>query len=168
MEKHPAASTRFVEKETANHYKGKKLQNNKFIFQEVDQTNISKILQNLNESKSPGFDNIPGRFLKDGGEFLNKIIADIFNLSILLKRFPNECKKAKIKPIFKKGSKLEAVNYRPISLLPLISKVFEKYIHDQLQHYVSEFDIIYKLQSGFRSDFLTDTCLSYLHNKIRI
>ena len=157
VEKLPAASNRFGEKETANHYKGKNLQNNNFKFQEVDQTNISKILQNFNESKSPGFDNIPGRFLKDGGEFLNKIIADIFNLSILLKKFPNECKKAKIKPIFKKGSKLEAVNYRPISLLPLISKVFEKCIHDQLQHYLTEFDFIYKLQSGFRSDFLTDT-----------
>ena len=84
----------------------------------------------------------------------------------MLSKFPNQCKIAKIKPIFKKASKLEAVNYRPISLLPLISKIFEKCIHDQLQEYVKNFDIIYKLQSGFRSNFSTDTCLSYLHNKI--
>ena len=80
----------------------------------------------------------------------------------MLCKFPTQCKIAKIRPIFKKGSKLEAVNYRPISLLPLISKVFEKCIHDQLKIYVTEFNIIYKIQSGFRSDFSTDTCLSYL------
>ena len=67
----------------------------------------------------------------------------------MLSKFPKQCKIAKIKPIFKKSSKLEAVNYRPISLLPLISEIFEKCIHDQLQMYVTNFDIIYKLQSGF-------------------
>ena len=132
----------------------------------MDQSIISKILLNPNESKSPGFDNIPGRFLRDGDKILSKKIAAIFNLSVLLAKFPNQCKKAKIKQIFKKGSKLEVVNYRPISLLPLISKVFEKCIHDQLQIYLTKFDIIYKMQSGFRSDFSTDTCLSHLHNEI--
>ena len=58
------------------------------------------------------------------------------------------------------------MNYRPISLLPLISKAFEKCIHDQLHSYVIEFKIIYRMQSVFRSDLSTDTCLSYLHNKI--
>jgi len=166
VEKLPPAPKRFGKKETANYYEGKNLQNNNFTFQAVDQFKISKILNNLNDSKSPGFDNIPGHFLRDGDEILSRKIAAIFNLSVLLNKFPNQCKKAKIKPIFKKGSKLEAVNYRPISLLPLISKVFEKCIHDQLQIYLTEFDIIYKMQSGFRSDFSTDTCLSYLHNKI--
>jgi len=166
VEKLPTASNIFGEKETANYYKEKNIKNNSFIFKAVDQLEISRILHNLNESKSPGFDNIPGRFLKDGSDVLSKIITDIFNLSILLNKFPNQCKKAKIRPIFKKGSKVEAVNYRPISLLPLISKIFEKCIHEQLQVYLTKFDIIYKLQSGFRSDFSTDTCLSYLHDKI--
>ena len=145
----------------------KNLQNNNFVFQVVDQHKICKILNNINESKSPGFDNIPGRFIKDGGEIISKYITDIFNLSIILSKFPTQCKKAKIRPIFKKGSKLEVENYRPISLLPLISKVFERCVHDQLHSYVTKFNIIYKMQSGFRSDFSTDTCLSYLHNKIR-
>ena len=166
VEKLPTASNKFGKNETEKYYEGKNLHTNDFIFQVVDQLKISKILHNINDSKSPGFDNIAGKFLRDGGEIISKYIADIFNLSILLSKFPDQCKKAKIRPIFKKGSKLEAVNYRPISLLPLISKVFEKCIHDQLHLYVTEFNIIYKMQSGFRSDFSTDTCLSYLHDKI--
>ena len=99
----------------------------------MDESEISKILLNINNSKSPGFDNIPGKFLKDGSEIINAHISDIFNLSVMLSKFPKQCKIAKIKLILKKASKLEAVNYRLISLLPLISKVFEKCIHDQFQ-----------------------------------
>ena len=82
----------------------KYLQNNSFAFQVVDQHKICKILNNINESKSPGFDNIPGRFPKDGGEIISKYITDIFNLSTILSKFPNQCKKAKIRPLFKENS----------------------------------------------------------------
>ena len=166
LQKLPNAPNEFGDNKIKNYYEDKKLQENNFEFSTVDKNEISKILLNINNSKSPGFDNIPGKFLKDGCEIISAHVSDIFNLSVMLSKFPNQCKIAKIKPIFKKGSKLEAVNYRPISLLPLISKVFEKCIHDQLQMYVTNFNIIYKFQSGFRSDFSTDTCLSYLHNKI--
>ena len=162
----PNAPNKFGDSQSENYYKELNLQENNFIFKTVDQGEISKILHNINNSKSPGFDNIPGRFLKDGSEIISSHISNIFNLSVLLCKFPTQCKVAKIRPIFKKGSKLEAVNYRPISLLPLISKVFEKCIHDQLKIYVTEFNIIYKFQSGFRSDFSTNTCLSYLHDNI--
>ena len=162
----PNAPNKFGDIETANYYREKNLQENKLIFQTVDPIEISELLDNINNSKSAGFDNIPGCFLKDGSKIISTYISCIFNLSVLLGKFPNQCKIAKIRPIFKKGSKLEAINYRPISLLPLISKVFEKCIHKQLQAYVTKHNIIYKLQSGFRSDFSTDTCLSYLHNKI--
>ena len=166
VEKLPNAPKKFGDNETENYYKNQKLQENNFEFTKIDRSEISKILLNINNSKSPGFDSIPGRLLKDGTEVISAHISDIFNLSVMLSKFPKQCKIALIKPIFKKASKLEAVNYRPISLLPLISKIFEKCIHNQLQKYVTNFNIIYKLQSGFRSDFSTDTCLSYLHNKI--
>ena len=166
VEKLPIAPNKFGDNETENYYEEKKLKENNLEFRTVDKSEISKILLNINNSKSPGFDNVAGKFLKDGSEILSAHISNIFNLSVMLSKFPSQCKIAKIKPIFKKASKLEAVNYRPISLLPLISKVFEKCIHDQLQMYVTSFNIIYKLQSGFRSDFSTDTCLSYLHNEI--
>ena len=74
-----------------------------------------------------------------------------------LDTFPSQCKIAKIKPLFKKGIKTETKNYRPISLLPLISKVIEKSIHGQMQDYIQRNELLYKYQSGFRANYSTDT-----------
>ena len=68
--------------------------------------------------------------------------------------------------MFKKGSRTAPKNYRPISLLPLISKIIEKVIHDQTQKYLDDYNILYRYQSGFRKSYSTDSCLSYLNNKI--
>ena len=68
--------------------------------------------------------------------------------------------------MYKKGSTTEPKNYRPISLLPLISKLIKKIIHEQTQKYLSGHNISYKYQSGFRTNHSTETCLSYLNNKI--
>ena len=67
-----------------------------------------------------------------------------------------------MKPLFKKGSKDDPKNYRPISLLPQISKVIEKLVHEQVQEYLDENKILYRYQSGFRPFHSTDTCLHIL------
>ena len=76
------------------------------------------------------------------------------------------CKIAKLKPIFKKGSKTDPKNYRPILLLPLVSKIFEKIIHDQTIAYLNENNILFRYQSGFRKNHSTDFALSFLSDKI--
>ena len=73
-----------------------------------------------------------------------------------------------MKPLFKRGSKTDPKNYRPISLLPLISKIIEKIIHDQTKNFLDKNNVIYRYQSGFRKFYSTDSCLSYLNNKIAI
>ena len=88
------------------------------------------------------------------------------NLSIKYSLFPKDCQIAKLKPLYKKGSTTLPKNYRPISLLPLISKIIEKVIHDQTQAFLDENKILYRFQSGFRKHFSTDSCLSYINNKI--
>ena len=80
--------------------------------------------------------------------------------------FPKDCQIAKLKPLYKKCSTTLYKNYLPISLLPLISKIIEKVIHDQTQAYLDENKILYRFQSGFRKHFSTDSCLSYLNKKI--
>ena len=112
-------------------------------------------------------DKVAGKFLKDGSSILVTPITEICNLSIKLSTFPNKCKPAKLKPLFKKGSKTEAKNYRPISLLPLVSKIIEKIIHNQTESFLEKHEIIYKYQSGFRKNHSTNSCLSYLSNKIQ-
>ena len=73
---------------------------------------------------------------------------------------------SKKKPLFKKGIKTKAKSYRPISLLPLISKVIEKSIHDQTQDYFQKNELLYSYQSGYRANHSTDTCLSQLADMI--
>ena len=153
---------------SVRHYyeKNLKLPDSKFSFTSVTEETILKILKELNENKAAGFDNLSGKFLKDGASVLAKPISQICNLSIKYTIFPSKCKIAKLKPLFKKGSKTAPKNYRPISLLPLISKIIEKVVHDQTQMFLDKYNIIYRYQSGFRKFYSTDSCLSYLNNKI--
>ena len=66
----------------------------------------------------------------------------------------------------KKGTKTDPKNFRLISLLPIVSKIFDKVIHDQTMEYLMNNDILYKYQSGFRKNHSTDTSLLYLTDKI--
>ena len=125
-----------------------------------------KLLKNIDISKAVGIDNLPGRFLKDGAVILAKPVTEICNISIKSIIFPDPCKLAKLKSIFKKGSRMDPSSYRPISLLPLISKIFEKIVHDQMIDYLAQYNILYKYKSGFRTKHSTDLCLSYLNDKI--
>ena len=143
-----------------------KFEKNNFKFSKTSVEHVQQLLMDINPTKSAGIDNISGRFIKDGASILSLPITQICNLSMKLSSFPTRCKIAKLKPIFKKGSKTDPQNYRPISLLPLISKVIEKVIHDQTQSYLSENDILYKYQSGFRSNHSTNSCLVYLTDLI--
>ena len=113
-----------------------------------------------------GVDKLSGRFLKDGVNILAKPIFALCNLSISQGFFPNACKVAKLKPIFKKGKKTDSSNYRPISLLPSISKIVERVIHDQTNAFLSDEDILYNYQSGFRDNHSTNLCLSFLTDKV--
>ena len=85
---------------------------------------------------------MPGCFLKDGAKFLYKPISDLCNLSITSEKFSDSCKVAKVKPLYKKGSLALPCNYRPISLLPLISKVIEKVIHEQAGTFLNSRDLL--------------------------
>ena len=123
-------------------------------------------MQNIDISKAAGIGNLSGKCLKGGAEILVKPLIEICNLSITSRTFPNACKVAKFRPIFKKGKKTDPSNYRPISLLPLISKVLERVIHDQTNAFLKGNNLLYNYQSGFRTNHSTNLCLSFLTDKI--
>ena len=127
---------------------------------------VLKIMQDIKSSKAAGIDKLSGRFLKDGADILAKPVSALCNLSISRGVFPSACKVAKLKPIFKKGKKTDPSNYRPISLLPVISKIIEKVVHDQTNAFLSDENILYNYQSGFRANHSTNLCLSFLTDKI--
>ena len=86
---------------------------------------VLKLLKNIDISTAAGVSNLPGRFLKDGAVILAKPVTEICNFSIKSKLFPDPWKLAKLKPIFKKWSRMDPSNYRPISLLPL-NQIFSR------------------------------------------
>ena len=91
-----------------------------------------------------------------------KPISELCNLSLTLGSFPDACKIVKVK----KGSKKDPSNNRPISLLPLLSKVFERVVLNQTEEFLSLNKVLYDYQSGFRKNHSTDTCPSFLNDKI--
>ena len=107
-------------------------------------------------------DQIPANLLRDVAEVLALPLRNIINISVKLSTFPEECKIAKLKPIFKKGARTDPKNYRPISLLPLVSKIIEKSNQFQIEDYLNEKKLIYMYQSGFRTNHSTDLCLAQL------
>jgi len=82
-------------------------------------------------------------------------LSDIFNLSFTTGLFPSTLKLSKVIPIFKKGSPLETSNYRPISLLSNIEKIFEKLMYSRLISFLDSYSIIYRRQYGFRKSHST-------------
>ena len=83
----------------------------------------------------------------------------IVNKSISSGQFPSAWKEAKVKPLFKSGSKDDINNYRPISILPTISKLIEKWVEKQFSQYLTDLKLLHKSQSGFRPKHSTESAL---------
>ena len=94
---------------------------------------ISKIINDLDTSKATQQGDIPTKIIKDNKDLFSYFISASFNNAVNKGVFPNELKQADIKPIYKKESRNEKENYRPVSILPNLSKIFERCINDQLK-----------------------------------
>ena len=90
---------------------------------------------------------------------ISNFIATLINKSISSGTFPSQLKCAKVFPVFKSGSKSDPSNYRPISILPTISKIFEKHVNKHLMNYLNKYKLICESQSGFRKKRSCQTAL---------
>ena len=165
VSKLPTPTSKFGNSFVSSYYKKLNIKSN-FDLTPTTETDVLKTLKDINTFKAPGLDNLKGMFLKDGANVLAAPITQLCNLSMSTSSFPNECKTAKLKPLYKKGCKTDPLNYRPISLLPLISKVIEKVVHEKTNKFLDDNNILFKFQSGFRNNHSTSSCLSYLNDKI--
>ena len=102
--------------------------NTTFTFSHVTMNAVLKPLRSINSRKTARCDLIPGKLIKEGADFLCKPIQSLINKCIDTCTFPNALKLADVVPIFKKNDILNKMNYRPISILSCISKIFEKII----------------------------------------
>ena len=107
-------------------------------------------LQKQNVSKAAGMDGIPARILKMIASFVAPSLTFIFNLSIRTGTYIDEWKLARVIPIYKSEDKHECENYRPISVLPIMSKIFEGKVFSQIYGFLNRHALLSKFQSGFR------------------
>ena len=117
---------------------------------------MQKTIQKLKPKSSSGHDDISTILLKRIAPTISSILSITINQSLMTGIFPNKLKIAKVIPLFKKDSPYIFDNYRPISLLPSISKVFEKVVYKQLYSYFQSQKLLYKSQYGFREDHSTE------------
>ena len=134
-------------------------QENSFKLCPVTESDVLKEIFALKNKKSFGVDGISSFILKLCGPEIVKSIVYLINKSICEGVVPTTWKIAKIIPLFKKGDKANPDHYRPISLLPCVSKLLERVVQRQLVRYLSENNILAKQQSGFRSNHSTSTSL---------
>ena len=128
-----------------------------FSFHPIDQNSVMIYLKQFKTRKATGFDNIPGKILKLAHEPLSIPLTFLINSSISQNVFPDDLKCAEVSPLYKKCDNLNKVNYRPVSILTGISKVFENVMNDQiLKHFI---DIFHAMLSAFRKRY---SCQSLL------
>lgn len=138
---------------------------NSFIFKFVSEREVKKILKGLSGRKAAGYDEIPAKFVKGLGCKLVKPLTCLINRCIMTNTFPNQMKRANITPIFKKKDKLNKDNYRSVNLLPVISKIFEKILYNQIYEYISP--MFHNYLSGFRKGFCCQDVLIRLTEDLR-
>ena len=140
--------------------------NHDFVLEEVSSSFVRKELLQMKSTKATGLDGISARLLKDAAPEVSESITYIINLTISTSTIPSEWKAAKVTPIYKSGDKSDPNNYRPISVLPLISKVMERAIQSQLETFLIKHNLLSINQSGFRKKHSTETAAVYFVDHI--
>ena len=141
--------------------------NNSLFIQPTDSEEIANIISSLNINKASRPFSIPNKILILLKQDISIQLADLFNLSFSSGSFPSTLKTTKVVSGFKKGSKLDCCNYRPISLLSNVEKILEKLMYKRVYNFLTENNIIYDLQFGFRQKFSASHALINLTENIR-
>ena len=132
-----------------------------FNFQTVNHNCVARKLQMINIRKATGYDNIPAKLLRLAQNELTHPIANLINNTMAMNTFPDQLKCAELSPLFKKEDNLNKTNFRPVSILTGISKLYESVVNDQLLEYFSRLfnDLISAYRKGYSCQSLLVKCI---------
>ena len=137
----------------------------RFSFKNVSLEDVKKVTRGLDITKASQLLDIPTKIIKQNADIFSEFFFVNINHSISNSTFPEQLKWADVKPVFKKNSRTDKENYRPVSILPNISKIYERCLYKQLYDY---FDVIFsRNQCGFRESFSAVNCLLPMIEKWR-
>ena len=126
---------------------------------------IEKEIESLNINKASYSSDIPTKILKQNVDFFSHFILYYVNKSISSSNFLSILKLTDIIPVYKRDSRYEKSNYRPISVLPNLSKIFENVLYDQISSFFEK--IFSKYQTAFRKGFSPQSCLVAMIEKLK-
>ena len=138
------------------------MQNAKSEFTQFKLITVEKLyhlLSGLSSNKATGVDKISSKILRIASPIISNSLTYIFNQAVTLCSFPLEWKVAKVTPLYKSGPRNSPGNYRPISVLPIVSKIMERVLYDQLYNCLNKFELLSDCQFGFRKFHSTSTAL---------
>ena len=131
----------------------------------TDSYEITNVVANLKNKASSGFDDIPVTVIRKCISAITEPLMSLINCSFRTGRFPEKQKIAKVYPVFKAEAENEFENYRPISVLPSFSKIFEKVAYRRLNDYLMANSVLSDSQYGFRSNHSTFMALLEMEDK---
>ena len=140
---------------------------NSLYLEPVTNFEVEDIISNLDSAKSAGPNSIPVNLLKILKRYISHPMAELVNQSFLTGIFPQKLKVAKVVSIYKKSDPQDVSNYRPISLLPIFSKIYERLMYTRLYSFVTCNKIIYPLQFGFQQYTSVDHALISMTEAIK-
>ena len=130
----------------------------------VDCRTVQEILHSLKVNRAAGLDKIPARLLRDAGVDLAPSVTYLINKSIIDETVPDVWKIALVSPLYKNEYKILVQNYRPIAVLPILSKVMERAVYAQLSAHLNQLGFLYLHQYGFRRGHSTAQAIGQLNN----
>ena len=135
-----------------------------FLFSQATRDEILKEILSLDTTKTCQDTDIPTKILKENADIFSDFLFAYYNASVVNNsKFPSILTLADIIPVFKKGDKEYKNNYRPVSILPNMPKIFERKIFRQISNYMESF--LSKYQCRFRKGFSTQYCLLFMLEK---
>ena len=129
----------------------------------MDESVICDKIDSLNKSKPTTYNNIPTRILVDNKDIISPFITEMYNKSNRKSNFPNSLKLADVTPAHKKDERIIKGNYRNVSILPPVSKIYERDIFDQISVYIDKY--LSPFLYGFRKGYSTQHCLTVMLDK---
>lgn len=135
--------------------------------QPTTEPEILSIIKSLKSDASAGHDQLKCTTVQKLAPVLTPILTKLINLSLKEGQFPDSCKIARVIPIYKGSLKTQTSNYRPISVLPILSKIYESVIYNRLNNFLEKKSFLYAKQYGFRKKSNTLSATNDLINKLR-
>ena len=140
---------------------------NSFFLHSTTEQEISRVIDNLNPKKSSGYDDLPVKFVQLCKKIISNPLKLIFNQAIATGEYPDKLKIAKVLPIYKNGATNILSNYRPISVLSVLNKIFEKLLYKRLYKFLNKHKVLYKYQFGFRQGHSTSHALIEIMDSVK-